>query len=74
MVVLEKKQCFRLEQLKQELEERKAIFLQEKQSWEQSHNITIGKQSNKNYRQTDCFIKINVNYSHFTNVFQNSVR
>jgi len=31
----------RLEQLKQELEEKKAIYLQQKQSWEQSHNITI---------------------------------
>jgi hypothetical protein len=31
----------RLEQLKQELEDRKAVFQQEKLSWEQSHNITI---------------------------------
>jgi len=31
----------RLEQLKEELEERKAAFLKEKQTWEQSHNITI---------------------------------
>jgi len=31
----------RLEQLKEELEERKTAFLKEKQTWEQSHNITI---------------------------------
>jgi hypothetical protein len=35
----------RLDQLKREMDEKAAAFEQEKKSWEQIHNITIGKGS-----------------------------